>query len=316
MIDHLFDNDNITEMILTNDNNVIYELEGKLKVLNDAWPDLNAKDELEKSIVNSLAKAPSYENPMATGVWNNFRVQVLSPPVISHGMSFQLRRFACNENFKNFKADDWADKNGHELEQVLKEHFEKKSNFLIVGATGCGKTTLLKSLLFTHCANDRVVCLEDTPELPLLNEFSTNLKTYFSSSPEIPHIDLNDLVQTSLRLRPDRLIMGEMRGPEAASFLLMLSTGHKGSGATLHAKNPLDALYRLEMLTQLNNSWSVQTVRKLIHSALDVVIIVDRDVNGKRIISEVAEIAGLESDGFLFHTLYQNTDVSCEKGFF
>jgi pilus assembly protein CpaF len=317
MINELLENQNITEMILTEDNRVIYELNGKLNVVNDVWKDPSEKDELEKSIVNSLAKAPSYENPMATGVWADFRVQVLSPPVISQGMSFQLRRFACNKTFKDFNAKDWGQlEDSCELENVLKEQFEKKSNFLIVGATGCGKTTLLKSLLFTHCVKDRVVCLEDTPELPVLNEYSTNLKTYFSSSPEIPHIDLNDLVQTSLRLRPDRLIMGEMRGQEAASFLLMLSTGHKGSGATLHAKSPLDALYRLEMLTQLNNSWSVDTVRKLIYSALDMIVVVDRNEEGNRVISEISEIAGLESGGFLFHSLYKNSKVNCENDFY
>lgn len=306
MIEFLLEDQNVTEIIISSENKVIYEQNGTLKIVNGIWSDSSAREDLEKSIINGLTKAPSYENPMATGVWRNFRVQVLSPPVIPEGMSFQLRRFACNQTFKNFKAEDWSDDNGLELETILKEKFESKSNFMIVGATGCGKTTLLKSLLFTHCVHDRVVCLEDTPELPTLNEYSTNLKTYFSSSPEVPHIDLNDLVQTSLRLRPDRLIMGEMRGPEAASFLLMLSTGHKGSGATLHAESPLDALYRLEMLTQLSNTWSVQTVRKLIHSALDLIVVVKRSPEGKRIVSEVAQIAGLEADGFLIHSLYKS----------
>jgi len=306
MINALLKDQNVTEIIMPHDNKIIYEKDGKLEIINKAWTDKNLREELKKSIINELTKAPSYENPMATGVWKNFRVQVLSPPVIAAGLSIQLRRFACNEAFKSFNSEDWCEKSDADLENIFKDKFENKSNFLIVGATGCGKTTLLKSLLFTHCLEDRLVCLEDTPELPQLNEFSANLKTYFSSSPEVPHIDLNDLVQTSLRLRPDRLIMGEMRGKEAASFLLMLSTGHKGSGATLHAESPLDALYRLEMLTQLSNTWSVQTVRKLIYSALDMIIVVKRNPQGKRIIEEVAEIAGLESDGFLIHSLYKN----------
>jgi len=308
-IDQMLKDENVTEIIFTYDDKLIFEKFGKLEHVDSIWDNPSQKEEFERSVVNSLVKAPSYENPMATGVWQNFRVQILSPPVVPKGINIQLRRFASNQAFKDFDANNWsAQESDEELEAVLKNKFKEHSNFLIVGATGCGKTTLLKSLLFSYCRKDRIVCLEDTPELPKVNELSSNLRTYASSSAEIPNVTLNDLVETSLRLRPDRLIMGEMRGPEAASFLLMLSTGHKGSGATLHAKNPLDALYRLEMLTQLGSSWSVQTVRKLIHSALDVIIVVDRDQNGKRVVREIGELAGLESEGFLIHSLYTSAE--------
>jgi len=306
MIEHHLNDPEVTELIFTHDHRLIYEKKGQLHVLDKVWRSQNDKDEFEKIIINSLSKAPSYENPMATGLWKNFRIQVVSPPVTPEGLDLQLRRFASNVDFQVFRAQDWSEGSSNvDLVEILRKKFEERANFLIVGPTGCGKTTLLKSLLFSYCKNDRVVGLEDTPELPLVNPLSKNLRTYFSSSPDVPHVDLNDLVQTSLRLRPDRLIMGEMRGAEAASFLLMLSTGHEGSGATLHARSPLDALYRLEMLTQLNNTWSVQTVRKLIHSALDVIVVVKRTSEGRRVISEIAELAGLEEQGFLTHTVYQ-----------
>lgn len=301
-MEHIFKDEDVTEIILQEESDVVIEKHGKL--INSTWDDQPSKNKLISEIIQSLPKAPNYEHPVASGVWNGFRVQIINAPIVDEHPIIQLRRLSLEGNFRDLKPEQW-DTNADVIETLKNKFSKDKANFLIVGATGCGKTTLLKALLSNYCQNERVICIEDTPELPKINPFSCNLQTYISSSDEIDDVTLNDLVKASLRMRPDRIIMGEMRGEEASSFLLMLSTGHRGSGATLHAHSSQDALYRLEMLIQMGSTWSLNTVRRLIRTSLDVIVVLGRDPEtGKRYIKEVSEVAGLEEDGFLIHHLH------------
>ncbi|MGH1468123.1 MAG: ATPase, T2SS/T4P/T4SS family [Bdellovibrionales bacterium] len=302
MINSLLKDPSVTEIILQNSDDLVIEKNGEL--IGSKWDPSDYKAELINEIIQALPKAPTYEHPIASGVWREFRVQIINAPIVNKQPIIQLRRISKDGDFRQLDPDQWS--TSLEVIETLKEKFSiKRENFLIVGPTGCGKTTLLKALLSNYCQNERVLCIEDTPELPLVNEFSCNLKTYTSSTEEIKDVSLNDLVKASLRMRPDRIIMGEMRGEEASSFLLMLSTGHKGSGATLHAHTSQDALYRLEMLIQMGSSWSLETVRRLIRTSLDCIIVLDKDpTTGARYIKEVSEIAGLEESGFLVHHLH------------
>ncbi len=303
----ILNNKKITEIIFHPEGFLNFEFNGELKFIDSKiWKTVDAKALVAK-MIEALPRAPNYEHPICSGIWKNFRLQVIAPPVIHKGLLIQLRRLSDESDFKSFNHQDWQARPEltHLLEKKVK--FERE-NFLIIGPTGCGKTTLLKSLLLSFCRNDRIVCLEDTPELPKVNNFSTHLKTYSATSDELNDIELHDLIKASLRLRPDRLMMGEMRGEEAASFLLMLSTGHRGSGATLHAHNAHDALRRLEMLIQMGGTnWNLQTVRQLIYSSLNFIISMGRTSDGNRCISKVSRIEGLEDHGFLIHDLYENT---------
>ncbi len=307
MIEEIFNDESITEVVFQNEEDLIIEKNGTL--LNSKWGSQDKRRALFDEIIQSLPKAPNYEHPIASGVWKGFRVQIVSAPIVDENPIVQLRRISKEDDFKDLRPEQWGV--SEEVVEILREKFLiKKENFLIVGPTGCGKTTLLKALLSNYCKNERVICLEDTPELPLVNELSCNLQTYNSSSDEIDDVSLNDLVKASLRMRPDRIIMGEMRGKEAADFLLMLSTGHRGSGATLHAHTSQDALYRLEMLVQMGSRWSLQTVRRLIHSSLDCIVVLDRNPKtGERYIKEISEIAGLEDEGFLVHHLHKDGEL-------
>lgn len=307
-VDQILEDTEVTEIIFQTPGFITFEKKGRLMTVEETWHEkLGSRDELFSNIMESLPKAPSYEHPLASGVWGDFRVQVVSPPAITDTM-LQLRRISSAESFQSFSSASWIVP--EEVKDILIERFFiKKQNFMIAGPTGCGKTTLMKSLLFDFCKKDRVICIEDTPELPQVNSLSCNLNTYSSSSEEINDITLNDLVKASLRLRPDRLVMGEMRGAEASVFLLMLSTGHTGSGATIHAHNPQDALRRLEMLVQMGSPWKVQTVRSLIYSSLDIIITMGRNKNGARTILKISELEGLEDHGFLVNHIYENHEA-------
>lgn len=305
MLPDLFKNPEVTEIFIQTGLDLHYEEKGELKTYKNFWSNTLEKEDFFNEVLNALPKAPNYENPLASGIWRDFRVQTAFPPATKSEPLLQLRKKSSSSLYTKSLESQWGV--SLELKNLLIQKIKReKRNFIIIGPTGCGKTSFLKSLLFHFCQKDRVICLEDTPELPLINDFSSNLQTFSSPSNEVQDIDLKDLLKASLRLRPDRLMMGEMRGEEAADFLLMLSTGHQGSGATLHAENTQDALRRLEMLVQMGASWSLDTIRRLIHSSLHLILTMEKTEAGRRQIRSISEIRGLEDTGFLVHTLYQD----------
>ncbi|MEO0335064.1 MAG: CpaF/VirB11 family protein, partial [Pseudomonadota bacterium] len=184
-----------------------------------------------------------------------------------------------------------------------REHIESLVNnlasCLIVGPTGSGKTTLLNAILQKVPAKERIVILEDTDELASPHENSVKLLTRIDDSSQLRNFDLGDLLRESLRMRPDRIVVGEVRGQEAKELLLALSTGHSGFFGTLHASSAQEALWRLEMLVQMGApQWAKETIRRLIFSALHEILVVKRE-SGIRKIIEIKKLSGLESNGIL-----------------
>jgi pilus assembly protein CpaF len=168
----------------------------------------------------------------------------------------------------------------------------------LIGPTGSGKTAVLNACLAEISKDERVVILEDTDELRCANPLSTKLLSRWDSQKILSEVTLSDLVRLSLRLRPDRLVMGEVRGPEAKDLLMALSTGHRGSLATLHAETAQQALLRLEMLIQLGApQWSLQAVRQLIHLSLDVIVVLKMEGRRRRL-HGMWRLSSLETFGF------------------
>ena len=175
----------------------------------------------------------------------------------------------------------------------------QQENLLFIGPTGCGKTTVLGACLRELRGDERAVIIEDTDELARPNSASTTLLTRGPFTPALPEVTLTDLVRQSLRMRPSRLVMGEVRGAEAKDLLLALATGHSGSLGTLHASEPRQALLRLEMLVQLGApQWSVQAVRQLIQLSVDGLVVCGNE-GGHRRLEGIFKVAALESFGFL-----------------
>jgi pilus assembly protein CpaF len=205
-------------------------------------------------------------------------------------------------SLEDFCKNNWASEADFGL---LREIVSRKLNFLVVGATGSGKTSLVNALLAEVPRSERSIVIEDTQELHLPHRLCTRLLGREGLDSGLSAISPGELLKCALRLRPDRLVMGEIRGEEAKDFLLLLSTGHPGSFGTLHAETSQQAIMRLEMLIQMGApQWSLDTVRRLIHQCLQIIIVVEKKEDGSRGLREIFKIQSLESFGFTMERLY------------
>jgi pilus assembly protein CpaF len=244
----------------------------------------------------------SVEQPVADGKFRDFRMHLVGKELTQKDNVLCLRRHPKNPwSFERLANSGWA--SASQIE-ILKNILAEKKSFLVVGPTGAGKTSVLNACLGELSDCERNVLIEDTEELYLPNDCSTRLLTRTDAKGLLPNIDQAILLKQALRMRPDRIVVGEVRGAEAKDLLMALSTGHEGSMGTLHASNPHQALMRLEMLVQLGAPfWSNQVVRRLIFLSLQYIIVVNRDHSGQRHLEGIYALTSLEDTGFLLEKL-------------
>lgn len=283
----------VTEIIINSPENIYIEKEGDLIRLN---VDLNAKDfELfchEVAKQNQVNFGP--ENPIVDGVLpDGSRINIISHRYTDKFPAITIRKYL--KNIKSFDelegkfliSDKWI--------RFFKSLVTAKVNIIISGGTGAGKTTFLNLLLNELSPLERIITIEDTKELQFKSPNQVRLYTAMANSGMENPLQMRDLVKNTLRMRPDRIIVGEVRGAEAFDMLQAMNTGHDGSMCTLHANSPVEALSRLESLFLFAGyEVPVSTVRKQISSALDFVIQLDRNENGERVVSEVLELTRMD----------------------
>ncbi len=242
------------------------------------------------------------DKPMTDGKILNFRLHLISEELTKSEVTISLRRHPENPwTFEKLQAANYMTQ---QQTETLKEMIQNKENFLIVGGTGSGKTSLLNACLQATREHERSVIIEDTSEITKPNQVSCKLLTRKDAQGALKEIDQAELVKQSLRMRPDRLIMGEVRGQEAKDLLMALSTGHAGSFATLHATDARQALIRLEMLIQLGAPyWSLDAIRNLIFLSLQKIVVVQRNQKGQRELTGIYQISSRESSGILVDQL-------------
>lgn len=217
------------------------------------------------------------------------RVCAVLAPISLDGTTLSLRRFRAEPLPLSAFLDERGD--GHEA--LLDEVLRRRLNIVVSGATSSGKTSLLGSLLTLVDGGERIITMEDTAELAPPRGNLVRLEARPASIDGTVAIPLERLLHTALRLRPDRLVVGEVRGAEVLGLVNALNTGHDGSLSTVHANSPLDALHRLETLVvQAAPSWPLAAIRSHLSRCLDVVIHVERAPGGHRRISAIAEVAG------------------------
>ncbi len=247
-------------------------------------------------IVSSVGRRIDESTPMVDArLADGSRVNAIIPPLALDGPMLSIRRFAVNP----LELDDLINYQTlvPEIRDILQGIIKAKLNVLISGGTGSGKTTLLNVLSRFIPEKERIVTIEDAAELQLKQEHLVRMETRPPNIEGKGEVIQRDLVRNSLRMRPDRIIVGEVRGAEAFDMLQSMNTGHEGSMTTIHANSPRDALIRLEtMVAMANFDIPSEFLRRFISSAINVIIQVERLADGKRKLVSLQEITGMEGN--------------------
>jgi len=283
--------------ILVNTYNQIYvEKFGKLEHTDARFKDDAHLMKIIDKIVSDMGRRVDESSPMVDArLPDGSRVNAIIPPLAVDGPLLSIRRFAVNPLELNDLI--MLKTLTPEIAEILKGIVKAKLNVLISGGTGSGKTTLLNVLSRFIPEYERIVIIEDAAELQVKQEHLCRLETRPPNIEGKGEVTQRDLVKNSLRMRPDRIILGEVRGKEAFDMLQAMNTGHEGSLTTVHANSPRDALMRLEaMVAMANLDIPGDFLRKYISSALDVVIHISRLTDGTRKLVILQEITGMEGN--------------------
>jgi pilus assembly protein CpaF len=292
----------ITEIVVNGQNEIWYEKQGLMQAHDDRFLSSISYQNFLQRLANDSRIQANLERPYADGYWRQYRVHLIIPPLAQAGAHLSLRRHPDNPwTFSRLAEAGWASADAlHHLRKMVKEHV----SFLVVGGTGTGKTSVLNACLAESDPHERIVAIEDTSEIQLPNRLSVKLLARFDAQGILPQVSQAELLRQALRMRPDRVVMGEVRGDEAKDLLMALSTGHRGGLGTLHADSPHQALYRLEMLIQMGApQWSLQAIRHLIYFGLQAIVCVKREGGQRRLVS-IHRIASLEDTGFCLDKVF------------
>ena len=234
------------------------------------------------------------------------RVNIVLPPLVLNGGTISIRKFP--KHGLTLDAMVRQENLSPEMASLLQIAARSRLNILISGGTGSGKTTLLNAVSRYIDRDERIITIEDAVELRLQQPHVVQMETRPPNIEGAGHIPQRELVRNALRMRPDRIIVGEVRGPEAFDMLQAMNTGHDGSMTTVHANSPRDALYRVEnMVMMANLNLPLRAIRMQIASAINLIVQIERMRDGIRRVQNVAEIAGMEGevitprDLFTFH---------------
>lgn len=301
-LESLMQDEDITEIIVNSWKDIWYEKSGMFIESSDTFLSPTTYHNYVQRLCKNLKAQLTFDQPFLCLTHENLRYHIVSPSISGDDFCLSIRKHRKTQ----WSMEDLLNKKSitpHQL-ALISNIISEKKNFLVIGATGTGKTTFLNCCLKLLDENERTVLIEDTSELILPNGLSTKLLTRKDSHGLLSPIDLTILIREALRMRPDRLVLGEVRGPEAKDLLLALSTGHEGSIGTLHAVSAQEALIRLEMLIQLGApQWSLEAIRRLIYFSLHYIITIERDDLGQRSVKDIHKISGLESFGFLIEKI-------------
>ena len=292
--------------ILVNSHHTIYvERRGKLDRTDIAFKDDEHLMRVIERIVSSVGRRIDESSPMVDArLKDGSRVNAIIPPLAIDGPILSIRRFG-SEPLKMSKLIEYKALT-KDIADMLQMCVHARLNVLISGGTGAGKTTLLNALSAYIPENERIVTIEDSAELQLQQPHIVRLETRPPNIEGRGEVSQRDLVKNALRMRPDRIVIGEVRGGEAIDMLQAMNTGHDGSLTTIHANTPRDALSRVETMIQMTGMrLSGQAMRQQIASALDLVLQVARMSDGSRRVTSISEITGMEGDIITMQEIFQ-----------
>ena len=295
----------ISDILINGPKNIYVERQGKIEKTSVAFRDNNHLMQIIDRIVSKVGRRVDEVSPMVDArLPDGSRVNAIIPPLALDGAAVSIRRFGSNplklEDLLNFKAFT------PEMVMLLEGAIKGRLNMIISGGTGSGKTTLLNTLSSFISNQDRIVTIEDAAELQLQQEHVVRLETRPANIEGKGAITATDLVRNALRMRPERIIIGECRGPETLDMLQAMNTGHEGSLTTIHANTPRDSVARIEtMITMAGFELPLKAMRSQVASAVDLIIQVNRLQGGVRRITHITEIVGMEQDTVVMQDIYR-----------
>lgn len=296
LLQDLLDDPEISEIMVNGANNVFVESHGVVTKLERTFDSEDQLIAVINRMVRSTGRRVDQTSPMVDArLPDGSRLNAVLPPLAVDGPSVTIRKFTANHLTVERLVE--LGSLGDESAELLQKAVQYKLNILVSGGTGTGKTTLLNVLSSFIGRSERVITVEDAVELSLDLPNMIRLETRPANIEGVGQISIRDLVRNALRMRPDRIVVGEVRGAEALDMLQAMNTGHEGSLSTLHANSARDALSRLETMVLLGGvELPLKAIREQIASAIDLIVQVSRDASGARFVSSISEITGLEGD--------------------
>ena len=295
-LEPFLDDDEVTDILANGPFNVYVERRGKLEKTNARFRDAQHLVNIAQRIASAVGRRIDEASPMVDArLAGGSRVNIVLPPIVLNGGTISIRKFPKEP--LTLDAMVRQANLSPEIAKVLQISARSRLNILISGGTGSGKTTLLNAISQHIGCDERVITIEDAVELRLQQPHVVQMETRPPNIEGAGHIPQRELVRNALRMRPDRIIVGEVRGPEAFDMLQAMNTGHDGSMSTIHANSPRDALFRLEnMVMMANLNLPLRAIRMQIASALNLLVHIERMRDGIRRVQSIAEIAGMEGD--------------------
>lgn len=297
LLDSILKDEDITEVMINGAKDIFIEKAGRLQKLNEQFESEEKLLDIIRKIVGQAGREVSEANPIVdTRLPNGSRVNVVLPPISLKGPIVTIRKFSK----KPMTVEKLLEYGSitHEVADVLKLLVRAKYNIFICGGTGSGKTTFLNAVTNFIPRDERIITIEDSAELQIAGiDNLVSLETRNANSAGVGQVSMQDLIKSALRMRPERIVVGEVRGAEALDMLQAMNTGHDGSLSTGHANSNKDMLSRLEtMVLQGAEGLPLKAVRQQIASALDIMVHLSRLRDKSRRTMQISEVIGYEND--------------------
>ncbi|MBI1916510.1 MAG: CpaF family protein [Planctomycetes bacterium] len=303
----------ISDILVNGPHKVYVERRGKMEKTDVRFRDNDHLLQIIDRIVSKVGRRVDETSPMVDArLPDGSRVNAIIPPLALDGPTVSIRRFGSNplklEDLLNYKAFT------PEMAMLMEACIKARLNIVISGGTGCGKTTLLNTLSSFVPHEERIITIEDAAELQLQQEHIVRLETRPPNIEGKGMVTTRDLVRNALRMRPERIIIGECRGAEALDMLQAMNTGHAGSMTTLHANTPRDAQARLEtMIMMAGMELPVKAMRQQISSAVDVIVQANRLQGGPRKVTSIVEVMNMEQDVIIMQEVFRYKQLGIDQ---
>ena len=301
----LLDDPSISEIMINGPDSIFIEKKGRLQRIDEHFESEKQLEDIIQRIVSKVNRTVDSSNPICDArLLDGSRVNIVLSPIALNGATVTIRKFP--DKVINFQdLIDWGAIN-RKATEFLRMCVLAKYNIFVSGGTGSGKTTFLNALSNFIPADERIITIEDSAELQIQSvQNLVRLETRNANAEGKGEITIRDLIKSSLRMRPERIVVGEVRGAEALDMLQAMNTGHDGSLSTGHANSPADILSRLETMVLTGSSFPIEAIRQQIASAIDLIVHLGRMSDKSRKVLDIVELLGYEDGKYRINPLYR-----------